>query len=554
MRIPILDGAADDERFLVKDDFLTPRAAGAVNGTPADGVGGLRSVVDTESKLSVGAGGLVFAGGKASPGYGDPGIWYPAQARVSGRALVLRATLGTGGKYVSFGWDTNQTQLPSEMGLIVGVGGTIYSCIAGSLGAGLGTCSAGQRYDVAMVLRASGMLIFIRGGTRYPNWTLLLTRGDLSTASLYPCVAGYDDNTTIRTLRIPERTIPITAFVLATDAFAGLVGSTDGAGIPEGGGGGLAWTNGAGMANSGGARVNTPTPGAEAVVNGGFDADISGWTTPAAQPLETLEWNGAGKLHAVNGAGGNGYLNSTAFSVSLGGWYRVQCARTLTSGANPQACVAKSDVGVLVSGDAYRATAATLAYVFRAGEASVAARFFCFVNGSATDYLLDDISIKPLSLTDCSAFVNVGTPEHLVEVDLTQPAGMVGGLWARVTNPADPTQGGIHVWEDGAGTVRVDLWAGGVCNPNAITGPVTYGAGKWLKAQPIGNELRVFYDNALVGSAIALAGVNLTGNYAGVFNTGADAAGVPVQIGTCNVWKANPESSLFEPFFRGTPA
>ena len=74
----------DATKYLLRDEFVTALAAGLLNGTAGEPLGG-RAVVDTENKLSIGATGLLtFSGGKADAAFGDPSIWYPAITRVAG--------------------------------------------------------------------------------------------------------------------------------------------------------------------------------------------------------------------------------------------------------------------------------------------------------------------------------------------------------------------------------------------------------------------------------------------------------------------------------------
>ena len=82
--------------FLLNDDFSKSPdiAAGSINGTYSTDGKSLRTVVDTESKLSIANGAAVFAGGKASPAWGDPLLSYPQLIRSPGRAWIFQATPG----------------------------------------------------------------------------------------------------------------------------------------------------------------------------------------------------------------------------------------------------------------------------------------------------------------------------------------------------------------------------------------------------------------------------------------------------------------------------
>ena len=73
--------------YLLRDEFTTTRAAGAVNGTAAEPGPGTRVVVDAGSDLSIAGSQLVFSGGTGS--YGDPGYWLgPTVSRVAGSKVL----------------------------------------------------------------------------------------------------------------------------------------------------------------------------------------------------------------------------------------------------------------------------------------------------------------------------------------------------------------------------------------------------------------------------------------------------------------------------------
>src|SRR3990167_5258911 len=71
--------------YTLYDQFTTARAAGSVNATNAEPVGGARTVTDTNSKISITGGVLDFATGGNS--FGDPAVWYGLITRTLGRLL-----------------------------------------------------------------------------------------------------------------------------------------------------------------------------------------------------------------------------------------------------------------------------------------------------------------------------------------------------------------------------------------------------------------------------------------------------------------------------------
>ena len=62
--------------YYLRDLFSGTIAAGSVNGTYATDGMHIRSIVDTENKISIGSDSIIFAGGKASAALGDPMLSY----------------------------------------------------------------------------------------------------------------------------------------------------------------------------------------------------------------------------------------------------------------------------------------------------------------------------------------------------------------------------------------------------------------------------------------------------------------------------------------------
>ncbi|EKD99698.1 MAG: laminin G sub protein, partial [uncultured bacterium] len=100
------------QSYALQDEFTNTLGAGSVNGTSSvDGsgnsTGSLRTVTDTNSKLSVNSGGqLSFATGGVSSG--NPGLRYPTVTRTAGKVFVTKLNISTLG-VTEFGWDNNSS-------------------------------------------------------------------------------------------------------------------------------------------------------------------------------------------------------------------------------------------------------------------------------------------------------------------------------------------------------------------------------------------------------------------------------------------------------------
>jgi len=210
--------------YLLLDRFTDTRAAGAVNGTPATPGPGVRTVVDGNSKLSIGAGVANFATGGVT--VGNPGLWYESVGRAYGRVVIGAMILGPTSATPSIGWDTNQGGV-----ILYYIGFQSTSIYIDDLIL-VAVFANNTTYLTAVVMRANGMYYFIKGGL-YTNWTLLWSHSSGSAAG-YPSVGSASGTLTVFTA--DNIRVPVTLYnvpVLAYDTFTradGALGSTETAG------------------------------------------------------------------------------------------------------------------------------------------------------------------------------------------------------------------------------------------------------------------------------------------------------------------------------------
>lgn len=250
--------------YILYDSFTTARSAGAVNGTLAEPTGQTRTVVDTNSKLSITGGQASFATGGV--GSGDPGLWYPLQARTVGRVLLVNIINIVGD--IGSGFHTAQSGVPNDAIRsvidVVRVNGAANIVVASM--SGLTTFAA------AYIMRSSGMWFFIKGGT-FTQWTLLWisTAGNSNMYPFVGCVSGATNSANADNVRVPATLyIPLP---LAYDTFTranGALGSTettspDGVAIAA-----LAWNS-----NIGTWAITSNKAGASALTGGLAIATIS---------------------------------------------------------------------------------------------------------------------------------------------------------------------------------------------------------------------------------------------------------------------------------------
>lgn len=254
--------------YLLNDTFTTARSAGAVNGTRAEPGPGVRTVLDTNSKLSLSGGALTLVTGAA--GNFDPTIIYTGLTRAVGRVLVAQMTVTA--NRAQLGWLGNNTattaSITNARAAAFDQNTTTLNVISNSgVGIAVATVVLSTSYQFAVVARAAGAFYFIKGGA-FTNWTLLYVHTTNSQGILYPffCNIGTTTAFTADYMRVPAALWAPTP--LASDGFSAW-GTTDGLGHAEGvagglgaGGSGLAWTQNVGTWSvSAGAAVASLTGG-----------------------------------------------------------------------------------------------------------------------------------------------------------------------------------------------------------------------------------------------------------------------------------------------------
>lgn len=215
--------------------FTTDRAAGAVNGTLAEPVGGVRSVTDTGSKMSI-SGGVLLSEQNGAGSTTDPILSYEGRSRSLGKVMLGKMTAISGRARVY--WATTSKGSGSEA-LLTPVPPNLLYVVSGSNGT-IGLSTASVEYRFAYVLRTAGAFLFIQGGTEYPSWTLVWSSLLGTTETLYPTVNSFLGSQSTGIIRVPKQTYIPTP--LQSDGMS--AATTDGLGNPENNGtAGNAYTN-----------------------------------------------------------------------------------------------------------------------------------------------------------------------------------------------------------------------------------------------------------------------------------------------------------------------
>lgn len=206
--------------FLLRDDFISDASAPLTSPRTAEPGPGTLTITDTENKLSISGGALTCAGGKASPAFGDPGIWGGVLARVAGRTLITKLTHSAANTFMQIGWDSDASGASADNDYYLTNTGVIAVYRANATTLSVGTYTAAE-FTYAIVLRTTGTFFFVKGGS-YTSWTLLWVRSSENTASLYPAINNHSAAWSSAYLRVLDLPAPFsTDYGLATQRLAG---------------------------------------------------------------------------------------------------------------------------------------------------------------------------------------------------------------------------------------------------------------------------------------------------------------------------------------------
>lgn len=261
-----------------RDEFTTDRAAGAIDGTavePADGsttrtvtdAGSDATIVDRWLRLETGA-------------IGNPGYWLNvAISREAGMAAVTKYRPLTKNTSVA-GWDNDKAGNPRHAFFF---GSSNLSVFDNNKAPIIGDYSADQEYDLTVILRSNGAHYFIRGGSEYPEQTLVWSVVSTTLTPLYPYLSGGAARGRYAYIRIPtERWLPTP---LVSDGFSSW-GSSDGLGHLEGaaalgaGGSGVAWADDVGTWVASGTANASALDGGEAIATASAALNVNAEVTP----------------------------------------------------------------------------------------------------------------------------------------------------------------------------------------------------------------------------------------------------------------------------------
>ena len=507
--------------WILRDEFNTALSAGSVNNTTSEPSGHTRTVIDTENKLSIADGKLTFSGGKA---LNDPGMKYPGITTQQGTVLLsCLSTFTSGITYIGL---NNDNEIDKTIGITPNAG----KWFSVEFGDDLPLTITSFPSCLAVTFSQLGHMWFGKDGES-AYWKLgRVDKRTLLAATVYPVFGGHSLVGTFDFLRIPTTLWLPTP--LASDGF-GTAGVTDGLGHAEGvaggigsGGGGLAWqSGGTTWSVSGGKAVNTPTVGDTSLWDAGadtFESGTYGWIKYGNNTVE----NDNGKLKITYVDNKNGAYNALkalysdlSQDLTIGQWYMFT-ADMMTAQAEQGDAVYISHSGTIMNVAWVTSNTMTPYNISFRALSTNGSVVYIGVMASGDVFYMDNISLKPLTLSELVNTVQTSTPDIIATVNI--PTAITRGSWyglaLNVDSATDPQN--MVIGLTNTYTATLTKMVNGVWT-EVISGNITWVSNAELRVIKDGTTYRLYYNNALVGTATISDASIINNTRHGLFSTDA---------------------------------
>lgn len=504
--------AVDTRVFLIRDDFIKDRAAGAVDGTPASHKGTRAVPVDTLNGLSL-SGGKITATANAT---GDP-LFYIDNAITRAAGVGLFFLKFNSSNYDYVGWNTDKVSVPLD-GSFAKRNNTILDFRIGATLVTVGTVANSTDYSIVLIARSTGAFALIKGGT-FADWTLVWVNTSLTDATLYAGIAWRIGLMSTDSLRVAQLAGPwnnVDDYGPATNAaiFTGANGTALSALANARGG---VFVHDPGIWDvQGNAARGSPTAGAELVVNGDFAA----WTgdDPDDWPLHVPE--DANNYVAENPAGECQFVSDASIVFGI-----KQAALTVdtwilaTLDVTTQALGSVKLQSDLAAASLFLVAGTVGSYVATTRAASTTLYIFRTV---ACDVTIDNITVKPLPLSELFATVDDSDLSscHVIVTIEALLAGTQAGFVMCLDDASNP-QNFILGYHDGT-KAWLEKCVGGVWT-TLISETVAYVAEKRAYGIKDGSSVTLFYNEVKIGTTQTVGDAGIVDNTIhGPFSTHAD--------------------------------
>lgn len=195
-KIPVLGNRPWIPVYLLKDQFTSADPAPLVTPRACEPGPGTLTATETDGSFSISGGALNFAA-QTTPNWGDLALVdATGTTRTAGRALYFKVYLNNVVGQVMIGWCTATVGNHTIFDAAVRFNLTNIQNVLSGVFSSIDACAATTAYQVCLIVKSIGFLLFIKGGT-FTEWTLLWVSSLNSTAALYPRILNYDSAGTI---------------------------------------------------------------------------------------------------------------------------------------------------------------------------------------------------------------------------------------------------------------------------------------------------------------------------------------------------------------------
>lgn len=529
--------------WLLQDEFASALPVGSVNGSLAEPGPGTRTVVDTAgNKVYISSGSLAINGASSWDdtyiSYASVGAWTAGRVLLTrilstwGEGLVgfIRSNWSDGVLFADYlrAWGPAQDIIPTTLG---------------------------YWHDLAIVTRASGHFLFLR---RYgeTTWALRWMRNDSASATMPVSVQAASGALYVSHLRIPTALWLPTP--LASDGFGSAFGTTDGLGHAEGiaggigaGGSGKTWSNvGGTWSVSGGKAINTPTLGIEKEADPGMEGEYTGGLAPywnsqvgITTVQNTTDMRSGSKCQQLYGTANNQTIsqNHVQLSLTTGMWYRFSMyVKRIAGTVGNCTAMMGGTIGFSPGGNThpnlsgYTISNATYSERYRVMRCLNQGNFkydpVGFWNEATGDtVVVDDVSVKPLALSELISVLPTGASDVYCSVSITQASTASGaacpsGLVFNCDSASNPQNLVIVYINREVNTVneyvRIEKCVNGTW-ASVGAAKYTYSAGASLVVTKSGSEYRIYYNSVSIGSYTISDASIVNNTLHGLFSTDA---------------------------------
>ena len=377
------------KRYLFRDEF-------SAGSTPNPA---FWTITDTESKISVSAGNLVFSGGKATPAWADPALVSKAPyvwARVAGLTIEWQVTPGAANKFLAIGLSDSTGSQSTN------ISNAIWWDSTGVLAASsLSTrrniplaYSAAQVLWARIVLKATGAFYYVSTDNR-ATWYLIWVDSTVTTTPLYAFIESYNAALTASACYVYQGTVQPPLVNVA----AGTV---------------------------------TPTVGAELLTDPGLEdwasaTDLTSWVESLAGLTtinrESVDIHGGTYAARTDVVNGDGYGIYRALSLAAMRWVRASVWAKSSGGQSFSFGLGTQTAALIVTTTSYVQYFNTL----RSTGLNDAIRIY---RGSSGTYSMfyDDASLVPLTLSSLLGTPQTGSKQGIFDCSPKIDAGYQSGM------------------------------------------------------------------------------------------------------------------------------